>query len=99
MCDQPAPFVFPELDDEAAAALDQFLEDLYNRSSNSVTASSCIAITAPSMNAPPAIVRCPPSSYRWIHRSENRREMTRGVGAAVTIVDGPSPIVKISPSN
>ncbi len=30
MCDQPEPFVFPELDDEAAAALDQFLEDLYN---------------------------------------------------------------------
>ena len=30
MCDQPDPFVFPELPDEAAAALDQFLEDFYN---------------------------------------------------------------------
>jgi hypothetical protein len=30
MCDQPDPFVFPELPDESAAALDQFLEDLYN---------------------------------------------------------------------
>jgi hypothetical protein len=30
MCDQPDPFVFPELPDEAAAALDHFLEDLYN---------------------------------------------------------------------
>jgi len=29
MCDQPDPFVFPELPDEAAAALDQFLEDFY----------------------------------------------------------------------
>jgi hypothetical protein len=30
MCDQTDPFVFPELPDEAAAALDQFLEDFYN---------------------------------------------------------------------
>jgi len=30
MCDQPDPFVFPELPDEAAAALDHFLEDFYN---------------------------------------------------------------------
>ncbi len=30
MADQPDPFVFPELPDEAAAALDYFLEDLYN---------------------------------------------------------------------
>ncbi len=30
MCDQPDPFVFPELPDEAAAALDHFLEDIYN---------------------------------------------------------------------
>ena len=30
MCDQPDPFVFPDLPDEAAAALDHFLEDLYN---------------------------------------------------------------------
>jgi hypothetical protein len=30
MCNQPDPFVFPELCDEAAAALDKFLEDLYN---------------------------------------------------------------------
>jgi len=29
MCEQPDPFVFPELPDEAAAALDQFLEDFY----------------------------------------------------------------------
>jgi hypothetical protein len=29
MNDRPEPFVFPELPDEAAAALDQFLEDLY----------------------------------------------------------------------
>jgi hypothetical protein len=28
--DQPDPFVFPELPDEAAAALDHFLEDIYN---------------------------------------------------------------------
>jgi hypothetical protein len=27
--DQPDPFIFPELPDEAAAALDQFLEDFY----------------------------------------------------------------------
>jgi hypothetical protein len=31
MCDQPDPFVFPELPDEAAAALDQFLEAFYHR--------------------------------------------------------------------
>jgi predicted component of type VI protein secretion system len=30
MCDQPDPFIFPELPDEAAAALDHFLEDFYN---------------------------------------------------------------------
>ncbi|MDP9008004.1 MAG: hypothetical protein M3N91_04740 [Pseudomonadota bacterium] len=30
MCDQPDPFVFPELPDEAAAAREQFLEDFYN---------------------------------------------------------------------
>jgi hypothetical protein len=30
MCDQPDPFVFPELPDAAAAALDHFLEDFYN---------------------------------------------------------------------
>ena len=30
MSDQPDPFVFPELPDEAAAALDRFLEDFYN---------------------------------------------------------------------
>ncbi len=31
MCDQPTdPFIFPELPDEAAAALDHFIEDLYN---------------------------------------------------------------------
>jgi hypothetical protein len=30
MCDQSDPFAFPELPDEAAAALDQFLEDCYN---------------------------------------------------------------------
>jgi hypothetical protein len=30
MADQPDPFVFPELPDEAAAALDHFLEHLYN---------------------------------------------------------------------
>ena len=30
MADQPDPFVFPELPDEAAAALDHFLEDLHN---------------------------------------------------------------------
>ncbi len=30
MCDPPDPFVFPELPDEAAAALDHFLEDIYN---------------------------------------------------------------------
>jgi len=31
MPDQPDPFVFPELPDEAAAALDQLLEDFYHR--------------------------------------------------------------------
>ena len=31
MCDQPEPFIFPELPDEAAAALDQFLEDFYHQ--------------------------------------------------------------------
>ena len=30
MCNQPDPFIFPELPDEAAAALDHFLEDFYN---------------------------------------------------------------------
>jgi len=30
MCDQPEPFIFPQLEDEAAAALDRFLENLYN---------------------------------------------------------------------
>jgi hypothetical protein len=30
MTDQSDRFVFPELPDEAAAALDHFLEDLYN---------------------------------------------------------------------
>ena len=30
MCDQPDPFIFPELPDEAAAAVDHFLEHLYN---------------------------------------------------------------------
>ncbi len=30
MARQPDRFVFPELPDEAAAALDHFLEDLYN---------------------------------------------------------------------
>jgi hypothetical protein len=30
MADRSDPFVFPELPDEAAAALDHFLEDLYN---------------------------------------------------------------------
>ena len=30
MCELSDPFVFPELPDEAAAALDHFLEDLYN---------------------------------------------------------------------
>jgi predicted component of type VI protein secretion system len=30
MCEQPDPFIFPELPDEAAAALDHFLEDFYN---------------------------------------------------------------------
>ena len=30
MTHQPDRFVFPELPDEAAAALDHFLEDLYN---------------------------------------------------------------------
>ena len=30
MADQPDRFVFPELPDEAAAALDHFLEDFYN---------------------------------------------------------------------
>jgi len=30
IADQPDPFVFPELPDQAAAALDHFLEDLYN---------------------------------------------------------------------
>ena len=30
MCDEPNPFVFPELPDEAAVALDHFLEYLYN---------------------------------------------------------------------
>jgi hypothetical protein len=29
MVDQSDPFIFPELPDEAAAALDQFLEDFY----------------------------------------------------------------------
>jgi hypothetical protein len=29
MNDRPEPFIFPELPDEAAAALDQFLEDFY----------------------------------------------------------------------
>jgi hypothetical protein len=31
MCNEFDPFVFPELPDEAAAALDHFLEDFYNR--------------------------------------------------------------------
>lgn len=30
MAHQPDPFVFPKLPDEAAAAIDLFLEDLYN---------------------------------------------------------------------
>ena len=30
----PDPFTFPELPDEAAAALDRFLEDFYNRFQN-----------------------------------------------------------------
>ena len=30
MAGQSDPFVFPDLPDEAAAALDHFLEDLYN---------------------------------------------------------------------
>ena len=30
MSDPPDPFAFPDLPDEAAAALDHFLEDLYN---------------------------------------------------------------------
>jgi hypothetical protein len=29
MTDHPDPFIFPELPDEAVAALDQFLEDFY----------------------------------------------------------------------
>lgn len=31
MVDHPDPFIFPELPDEAAAALDQFLEDFYHQ--------------------------------------------------------------------
>ena len=31
MANHPDPFVFPELPDEAAAALDQFLEDFYHQ--------------------------------------------------------------------
>ena len=34
MCERPDPFVFPELPDEAAAALDQFLEDFYTSFQN-----------------------------------------------------------------
>jgi hypothetical protein len=55
--------------------------------------------TTPSMSARPATIRCPHDNYRLrIHRSENLGT-DRGADAAVTIADGPSPIVKISPSN
>ncbi len=58
MCDESDPFVFPELPDEAAAALDQFLEDFYTSSKND-TASSSTAGIAGRKNARP-----PPSGPR-----------------------------------
>ena len=78
--DQPDPFVFPELPDEAAAVL-----DLYNSFQQ----------------------RYGIQLYRYYraideraarHRSENTGNDC-GADAAVTIADGPSPIVKLSPSN
>ena len=34
MCEQPDPFLFPALPDEAAAAINQFLEDFYHSFQN-----------------------------------------------------------------
>jgi hypothetical protein len=46
-----------------------------------------------------ATVPCPQHPRRLrIHRSETTGN-DRGADAAITIADGPSPIVKISPSN
>ncbi len=69
MCDEPDPFVFPELPDEAAAALDHFLEDFYN-SFQQRYGINCTATIAQSRSARPTTVRCPIHRYRT-HRSES----------------------------
>ena len=98
MCDESDPFVFPELPDEAAAALDHFLEDFYNSFQERYGLQLYRYYRAIEERAP-ATVRCHRHSCRSrIHRSEIL-ENDRGADAAVTIADGPSPIVNISPSN
>ena len=98
MCDQADPFVFPELPDEAAAALDQFLEDFYNSFQQRYGIQLYRYYCALDERAP-ATVRCPHHRRRSrIHRSESPG-MTAAPTPRSRSIDGPSPIVKISPSN
>ena len=97
MTDDADPFVFPDMPDEAVVAIDQFLEDFYHRFQNHYFAQMHRWYHALDR------ARSQPRSAIKRRRSKIRRSDSlgndRGADAAVTIADGPSPIVKISPSN
>jgi general secretion pathway protein A len=95
----PIPSSSPSLPDEAAAALDQFLEDLYNSFQQRYGIQLYRYYRAIDERA----ARHRPMPTATSHRSGSTVLKTPEMTAAPTprsrSVDGPSPIVKISPSN
>jgi hypothetical protein len=93
--DDTDPFVFPDMPDEAVAAIDQFLEASTTASKITISL-KCIAGTTHSMSAKPT-AGCHQPYRSQIRRSDQAGD--RDEIAAVTIADRPSPIVNIRPSN
>ena len=96
MTNDPDPFMFPDMPDEAVVAIDQFLEAFYHRFQNHYFAQMHRwhhALDHPrALRRPHAVAAAPRST---VLKTRN----DRGADAAVTIADGPSPIVNTSPSN
>jgi hypothetical protein len=93
--DDTDPFIFPDMPDEAVAAIDQFLEAFNRRFQNHYFAQMHRTTHSMSTRA----IAVPHQTYRSKIRRSEAGGNDRGESAAVTIADGPSPIVITGPSN
>jgi hypothetical protein len=97
MADDADPFVFPDMPPTRRWSPSTSSSRPSTSASKIITSLKCIVGTTHSTSASPTAVRHQPYRSK-IHRSDAHGN-DRGADAAVTIADGPSPIVKISPSN